>query len=81
MLAGGFGSAVSEAMAEMGIERRVLMIGLPDRWIEHGPIAVLRSRGGIGPEEIAKTIRRAVETRSGSASAARVGVGGADDVL
>ena len=81
VLAGGFGSAVSEAMAEMGIERRVLMIGLPDRWIEHGPIAVLRSRGGIGPEEIAKTIRRAVETRSGSASAARVGVGGADDVL
>jgi 1-deoxy-D-xylulose-5-phosphate synthase len=35
-VAGGAGSAVSECLAEHGIERAMHHIGIPDRFIEHG---------------------------------------------
>ena len=33
---GGAGSAVCEALNALGIEKRVLLLGLPDRFVEHG---------------------------------------------
>jgi 1-deoxy-D-xylulose-5-phosphate synthase len=48
---GGFGSAVIEALEEMGSAVPVVRIGWPDRFIEHGKVNDLRARYGISVEE------------------------------
>ena len=50
VLMGGFGSAVMEALSEMGIETPVVRIGWPDRFIEHGKVDQLRARHGVSVE-------------------------------
>src|SRR5207253_5753361 len=55
---GGAGSAVCEALAAAGIERRVLLLGLPDRFIDHGDPARLLASVGLD----ATGIRRAIES-------------------
>ena len=50
VLMGGFGSAVMEALSEMGIDKPVVRIGWPDRFIEHGKPDQLRARHGISVE-------------------------------
>jgi 1-deoxy-D-xylulose-5-phosphate synthase len=44
---GGFGSAVIEALAELGSAVPVVRIGWPDRFIEHGKVEELRTRHGL----------------------------------
>jgi 1-deoxy-D-xylulose-5-phosphate synthase len=44
---GGFGSAVAEALVEMGYSVPVVSIGWPDRFIEHGKVDELRARHGV----------------------------------
>ncbi len=44
---GGFGSAVVEALDEMGVAVPVLRIGWPDQFIEHGKVDALRAKYGI----------------------------------
>lgn len=45
---GGFGSAVLELLAERGItDVTVRTLGLPDRFVEHGPIPVLQGLCGM----------------------------------
>jgi 1-deoxy-D-xylulose-5-phosphate synthase len=53
VLAGGFGSAVMEALE--GSDARVYRIGIPDKFVEHGPQNVLRDMVGLSPEKIAAT--------------------------
>jgi 1-deoxy-D-xylulose-5-phosphate synthase len=48
---GGFGSAVIEALQEMGIAVPVVRIGWPDRFIEHGKVDELRARYGLTVDE------------------------------
>jgi 1-deoxy-D-xylulose-5-phosphate synthase len=48
---GGFGSAVIEALDEMGSAVPVVRIGWPDRFIEHGKIDDLRARYGVSVDE------------------------------
>jgi len=55
---GGAGSAVCEALAAAGIEKRVLLLGLPDRFIDHGDPARLLAAVGLDAEGI----RRAIES-------------------
>ena len=50
VLMAGFGSAVIEALSEMGIETPVVRIGWPDRFIEHGKVDQLRARYGVSVE-------------------------------
>jgi 1-deoxy-D-xylulose-5-phosphate synthase len=50
VLMGGFGSAVLEALSDMGIETPVIRIGWPDHFIEHGKVDALRARYGISVE-------------------------------
>ena len=50
VLMGGFGSAVMEALSEMGVETPVVRIGWPDRFIEHGKVDQLRARHGVSIE-------------------------------
>jgi 1-deoxy-D-xylulose-5-phosphate synthase len=53
---GGFGSAVLEALNEMGLAPEVRVLGLPDRFFEHGTIPSLHRQAGIDPEGIRKAL-------------------------
>lgn len=55
---GGAGSAVMEALAQAGIVRPVLQLGLPDRFIEHGDPARLLALQGLDAEGIERSIRQ-----------------------
>jgi 1-deoxy-D-xylulose-5-phosphate synthase len=48
---GGFGSAVTEALQDMGISVPVVRIGWPDHFIEHGKIETLRAKYGLTGDE------------------------------
>jgi len=56
-VAGGAGSAVAEALAAGGFAVPVLMLGLPDRFVEHGDHAQLLADCGLDAAGIAKSIR------------------------
>ena len=50
---GGFGSAVLEYLSEMDIDGlKIKMLGLPDKFIEHGPQNLLRKILGLDAEKI-----------------------------
>jgi 1-deoxy-D-xylulose-5-phosphate synthase len=53
---GGAGSAVQEALAEAGIEIPVLMLGLPDEFVEHGDPAKLLAMCGLDAAGIEQSI-------------------------
>jgi 1-deoxy-D-xylulose-5-phosphate synthase len=58
VLAGGFGSAVLELLDEAGLQQvRVERLGLPDRFIEHGPRELFRSMFDLDGEGIVRRIR------------------------
>ena len=50
---GGFGSAVLELLAANGVLVPVSLVGLPDHFIEHGPIPTLRAGAGLTADEVA----------------------------
>ena len=56
---GGAGSAVCEALNALGIEKRVLLLGLPDRFIEHGDPAKLLASVGLDGDGILKSVAAA----------------------
>ena len=62
---GGAGSAVCEALAQMKIahltENRVLLLGLPDRFIDHGDPAKLLASVGLDAEGIRASISNATQ--------------------
>ena len=55
---GGAGSAVLEALAEARIDTPVLVLGLPDRFIEHGDPVKLMSMCGLDAAGIEHSIQR-----------------------
>jgi len=50
VLAGGFGSAVLEAVNELELSVPVVRIGWPDEFIEHGKVEALREKYGLTAE-------------------------------
>jgi 1-deoxy-D-xylulose-5-phosphate synthase len=54
---GGFGSAVIEALEDLGIKVPVVRIGWPDKFIEHGKIDDLRARYGLTVEDALAQVR------------------------
>jgi 1-deoxy-D-xylulose-5-phosphate synthase len=54
---GGFGSAVIEALEELGIKVPVVRIGWPDKFIEHGKVDDLRARYGLTVEAALAQVR------------------------
>jgi 1-deoxy-D-xylulose-5-phosphate synthase len=48
---GGFGSAVIEALEELGSQVPVVRIGWPDQFIEHGKVDDLRAKYGLTVDE------------------------------
>jgi 1-deoxy-D-xylulose-5-phosphate synthase len=57
---GGAGSAVCEALAALKIEKPVLLLGLPDRFIDHGDPAKLLASVGLDAEGIRASIKKAM---------------------
>lgn len=51
---GGFGSAVLELLSEAKLTVPSTVVGLPDHFIEHGPVPVLRDLAGLTAEETAR---------------------------
>ena len=54
--AGGFGSAVLEWLADHGADCRVVRLGLPDEFVEHGSVPELRALVGLDAAGIARTL-------------------------
>ena len=55
---GGAGSAVAETLA--GSEKRILLLGLPDRFIDHGDPGKLLASVGLDSEGIRASIQKAM---------------------
>ena len=52
---GGLGGAVLELFNDMGVrDVRIKRMGLPDRFVEHGPLSLLREKYGLHRSGIAK---------------------------
>ncbi len=62
VLAGGFGSAVLEHLADRDLlgRTRVLRFGLPDRYVTHGKPALLREEVGLTAADVAERVAQAV---------------------
>ena len=56
VLAGGFGAAVLEDMADEGLSAPVLRLGLPDAFVPHGSVDELLADLGLDAEGVAKSI-------------------------
>ena len=56
VLAGGFGEGVLDALSGMGVQRPVLTLGVPDRFIEHARVSEQLEACGLSPLMIAKSI-------------------------
>ena len=55
---GGAGAAVAEALADAGITRPILHLGLPDRFIDHGDTAQLLAECGLDAAGITASITK-----------------------
>lgn len=58
VLAGGFGSAVLELLANEGINQKILRIGLEDDFATHGKVNTLRDIYGLSPEKVLAKIEK-----------------------
>jgi len=57
VLQGGFGSAVLEALSDAGIRHvAVRRIGIPDTFVEHGALPLLRSKYGLDAAAIVRAV-------------------------
>lgn len=57
---GGFGEAVSDFYRNRGASAEVLNIAIPDRYIEHGSVDILKKEAGIDAESVVKAIEERV---------------------
>ena len=57
VIAGGAGSACAEALAQAGMSKPMLHLGLPDRFIDHGDHALLLKREGLDAAGIEASVR------------------------
>lgn len=58
---GGMGSAILEFMSDHGYSPRVTRLGLPDRFVQHGPVNDLYAICGIDEESILNTITQIIK--------------------
>jgi 1-deoxy-D-xylulose-5-phosphate synthase len=56
-LLGGAGSAVCEALASLKLGNQILLLGLPDRFVDHGDPARLLASLGLDSAGIVKSIQ------------------------
>ena len=61
VLAGGFGSAVAEYIADKKANAKLLRLGIGDEFVEHGKVARLYDQVGISTDKIATSILKFVK--------------------
>jgi len=68
---GGFGSAVMEMLAGEGIsDVRIIMLGIPDAFVEHAAQQELRRQAGIDRDHILAAARELIADHGRRAAAA-----------
>ncbi|HEX5313017.1 MAG TPA: 1-deoxy-D-xylulose-5-phosphate synthase [Aquabacterium sp.] len=65
-VSGGAGSAVAEALAQAGVNAPLLMLGLPDEFVEHGDPAKLLSMCGLDAAGIERLVRDRLDQAAGN---------------
>jgi 1-deoxy-D-xylulose-5-phosphate synthase len=55
---GGAGSGVLEILEKLGVQKKVLQLGLPDRFVDHGDPAKLLTECGLDAEGIRQSIAK-----------------------
>jgi 1-deoxy-D-xylulose-5-phosphate synthase len=70
VLAGGFGSAVVEHLADNDLPVNVMRVGLPDRYVTHGKPALLHEEIGFTPSAVVSRVRERLARRSGTQATA-----------
>ena len=68
VVAGGFGSAVSELMQRERAVANVLCIGWPDAFVEHGKLHQLRELHGLTPSAVCNRILQRLQSLTPAAS-------------
>lgn len=63
-LMGGFGSAILEFMAENGYAAKVVRLGIPDSFIEHGTQEQLHAECNFDTDSIAQMVRKLAGVKS-----------------
>jgi 1-deoxy-D-xylulose-5-phosphate synthase len=57
---GGAGAEVARSLEEQGLNTRLLRLGLPDRFTEHGDSAALLAQLGLDAKSIAERVKQAI---------------------
>ena len=63
VLQGGFGTAVLETLQLHNINTKVLCLGIPDVFVEHGPQQLLRSKYRIDSDGMFNTVKKIINDR------------------
>ena len=63
---GGFGTAVLELLAERNVLVPTAIIGLPDHFVEHGTIPILREIAGLTAAEVARRAQALLPPKASS---------------
>ncbi len=58
---GGFGEGVCQYVSEAAIDISVLNIALPDEYVEHGSVSILKTEAGIDVDSIVSKIEKVYE--------------------
>ena len=58
VIQGGAGSAVAECLAKLGSTKRLVLLGLPDRFVEHGDPALLLAGCGLDVAGVVESVKR-----------------------
>lgn len=53
---GGFGTAVTEWLRDNGHSTKIITLGAPDSWVNHGTVAQLRANCGYDANGIASAV-------------------------
>jgi len=69
---GGAGSAVAETLSELGIRKPLLILGLPDEFIDHGEAGQLLALCGLDGAGILKSIQSHIDTAGAIAPLAKL---------
>jgi 1-deoxy-D-xylulose-5-phosphate synthase len=67
---GGFGSAVLEKLAELGVQTDVITMGIPDRFIEQDTAAGQMADCGLTTPQVVEKILNRVRARRGASGRA-----------
>ena len=59
---GGFGEKVRDYLGSVGSNAKLVNITIPDEYVEHGNVDILRKEVGIDAETITDRIVRAVDS-------------------